>query len=165
MNVLKNKHFVIALIIAPLLAIGAYVATDYHLKEKPKLAKAGQSYSLAAQSNCRYASGVCTLKNADIELQLHTTLGQDKALSVQLESNLPLQRALIAFSKADQQTEPQLMQVGADSSQWQITSVLPRPEDSVMRLVVLINNASYFVETPAIFVKRDTGFSQQNFSP
>ena len=42
---LTNKHVVIALIVAPILAVIAYFATDAAVGEKPHKAQAGKSYA------------------------------------------------------------------------------------------------------------------------
>ncbi|SMF56682.1 hypothetical protein SAMN02745866_03642 [Alteromonadaceae bacterium Bs31] len=165
MRIYKNKHVIIAMIVAPILAITAYVATDYSLKETPQPAKAGQSYKLAAQSNCRYASGACTLKNADVKIQLQAERETDNTVNIALVSSLPLQRALITMSHKDAENEPLLMQSKhTDAKQWNASLDIYDPSSSVMRLIVLVNGASYFVETPAVFVDLETGFSRENFS-
>ncbi len=45
----KNKHFIIALLIAPILSLIAYFGTDMALSEKPHAAKEGESYKLYQQ--------------------------------------------------------------------------------------------------------------------
>lgn len=44
----KNKHLIIALLIAPILSLIAYFGTDLALSEKPHAAKEGESYKLPA---------------------------------------------------------------------------------------------------------------------
>lgn len=61
----KNKHFILALLIAPILSIIAYFGTDMALSEKPHAAKEGETYKLASKSNCRYTSGLCDMENGD----------------------------------------------------------------------------------------------------
>ena len=61
----KNKHFIVALLIAPILAIIAYFGVDIAVSEKPHAAKKGQSYKLVSKSNCRYTSGLCDMENGE----------------------------------------------------------------------------------------------------
>lgn len=56
-RLLTNKHVVIAMLVAPVLAVIAYFAVDASVSEPPKAAQPGQSYPLAVRSNCRYTSG------------------------------------------------------------------------------------------------------------
>ena len=79
MSTFKNKHLVVAMLVAPILAILAWYAIDVLVGEKPRPAEEGQSYPLAEKPNCRYGSGACGLKNADFELQLSTRpMGPDR---------------------------------------------------------------------------------------
>lgn len=66
----KNKHVVIAMIVAPILSILAWIAVGQLTGEQPRAAKPGKSYPLVEQSNCRYVSGACDLENEDFKLRL-----------------------------------------------------------------------------------------------
>lgn len=68
----KNKHFIIALLIAPILSLIAYFGTDMALSEKPHAAKEGESYKLASKSNCRYTSGLCDMENGDFKVKFRS---------------------------------------------------------------------------------------------
>ena len=49
----KDKHVVMAMIVAPILAIFAWVGVDYIVAEKAQPAEPGSMYPLVARSNCR----------------------------------------------------------------------------------------------------------------
>ena len=49
----KNKHVVVAMLVAPILAILAWFAVDSMVAERAHSAKPGASYKLVAKSNCR----------------------------------------------------------------------------------------------------------------
>ena len=86
MSILTNRHFVIALIVAPILAIIAWFAVDKLVAPPPVAAQPGQSFKLIAKPNCRYDSGQCELVNGDVRVKLEPTPeGQLKLLS-----NLPV---------------------------------------------------------------------------
>jgi len=74
LKTLTNKHLIIAMIVAPILAVIAYYGVDRVVSETPHKAVKGQSYPLAAKSNCRYKSGECTLKNGDISLTINVAM-------------------------------------------------------------------------------------------
>ena len=91
MRFLKNKHTVMAMIITPMLAVIAYFATDHLVSEPPQEARPGQSYKLAAKSNCRYQSGICTLKNGDVEVRLQAERLDEHRVMRTLNSGLVIQ--------------------------------------------------------------------------
>ncbi|HAN68249.1 MAG TPA: hypothetical protein DCQ70_07120, partial [Halieaceae bacterium] len=66
----SNRHVIIALLVAPLLSIGAWFAVGQLVGEQPQQAEAGSDYPLLAKSNCRYDSGRCELANGDLELEI-----------------------------------------------------------------------------------------------
>ena len=53
MIVWKNKHVLIATLMAPVLALIAYFGVNALVGEKPHAAEAGQSYVLVEKPNCR----------------------------------------------------------------------------------------------------------------
>ncbi|WP_075187090.1 hypothetical protein [Teredinibacter haidensis] len=162
---LKNKHLILAMFIAPILAIIAYVAVDYRLSETPTAAVAGDSYKLAAKSNCRYKSGVCTLHNADIKLTLSAERKSATEVVLSIAANLPVQKILIAVYDGSGDAPPTDMQpLSADWTGWTKTVRIEEPQSSSLRLVVNIDGATYFAETSAVFVDFETGFSRDNFS-
>jgi len=163
MSFLKNKHMMVAMFVAPVLAILAYVATDFVVSEKPSAAKEGQSYRLAADSNCRYESGVCTLKNGDIELRLRAERVSENEVSLTLLSSKDIKEVLISFNEIDQPFAPIKMHRG-EKNAWQANLLLKSSENSILRLVVDIAGSSYFAETSAVFVDFSTSFSRDNFS-
>ena len=71
MSFFKNRHVVVATLMAPLLGLGAYFGMGFIFGERPQPAETGQSYKLVEKPNCRYASGLCGLKNVDFELTAH----------------------------------------------------------------------------------------------
>ena len=93
----KNKHIIAALIVTPILTIIAYFAMDYMVSEKPHKAQAGASYELVEKPNCRYPSGICGLKNADFEVDMHVELLDDGYMQLSLESVYPLDGVKLAL--------------------------------------------------------------------
>lgn len=116
----KNKHVVAAFIIAPILSIGAYFATDFAVSERPHVAKEGASYPLVAQSRCRYESGICTLANGELKLDITISKQQDL---ISVHSNQDLSGIELMVSRAKQDIDQaQRMELTANQalpSQWQ----------------------------------------------
>ncbi|MDB4575628.1 hypothetical protein N9112_01570 [bacterium] len=165
MNILKNKHLILAMFVAPTLAIIAYFSVDYVVSEKPQAAIQGGTYKLAAKSNCRYQSGVCTLKNGDIEVKLHARRIDERMVELNMHSGLPIQNAIISYVVGEFTSEPVAMDTeSAAASDWYVTIELPDPENSQLRMALSIADAMYYAETTAVFIDYETSFSRDNFS-
>ena len=91
--VFTNKHVVVAMLVAPILAILAWYSIDYFLAEKPHAALPGAAYALIAKSNCRYDSGECDLENGDFKLTLRPVPGASGGTALELSSRFPLKTA------------------------------------------------------------------------
>ena len=165
MSVFKNKHVVVALLVAPVLALIAYFATDHIVSEKPHLAKQGQTYKLAAKSNCRYSSGRCTLHNADVEVDVRIERISDTAVKLVLQSNNIIQHALASF--ADEENEPiptTLYRSAASEDTWNAEFKQADVENRSLRLVLEISDSIFYAETPLEFIDYETTFSRDNFA-
>lgn len=160
---------ILAMFVAPVLAIIAYFSVDHFVSEKPQVAQQGGTYKLAANSNCRYQSGACTLKNGDIEVQIIAQRVAANEVVLTMSSELPIQQAIISYVDGDFTSEPVQMPSlvngsSAETSDRQMKLRLDDPEKSVLRLALSIADAMYYVETTAVFVDYKTSFSRDNFS-
>jgi hypothetical protein len=162
-KVLTNKHVIIAMIVAPILAVITYYAVDYSVSEKPQQAIEGQSYPLAAKSNCRYESGKCTFKNGDVDITLVAEKVGTTQLALTLTSTLPIQGAKIALANDASSPAPEAM-IAIDQSQEQWTVTLPNiiTETSRLHIALAVNDSIYFGETETIFTTYKTGFPQKD---
>lgn len=162
MSFLTNKHFVVAMIVAPILAVIAYFGVDRAVSEPPQKAVAGQDYPLVAASNCRYSSGRCTLKNGDFKVFISTEFHSDKILSLKLEALHPLQRARLALVPDAAANYPplEMQQVEGDPQHWVITTTLPESAEPLLRMVVEADGSSYFGETGLAFSEYETSFHE-----
>ena len=160
---LKNKHLILAMFITPVLAILAYFATDYMVSEKPQLAQQGEAYKLAANSNCRYQSGVCTLRNGDIEVSVRAKRIDNNQLELTVNSELEIQSALVLFinDKENRKSEPIVMRAESENS-WKI-KLKQKQDENTLRLALGIDGSLYYAETSAVFIDYKTSFSQGNF--
>jgi len=143
---LKNKHTIVAVLVAPVLAILAWYAADVLVGEKPQAAKAGQSYELVEKPGCRWASGSCELKNGDFELALTPEwVGSDR-LRLNLESVFPLEGVKLATARNQlEHTRPRDMRlVGNDGRAWTIELASPDPEEDRLRLVAAAGQSLYY---------------------
>jgi hypothetical protein len=160
---LKNRHVVVAMIIAPVLAIISYVAVDHYVAEPPQAAVSGNSYPLLAMSNCRYQSGRCTLKNGDVEVHLDATHDAGGAVVITLDTALALDGAMIATAVAGEESLPRAMTPAAAGG-WQTTLMIADPAVTTLRFAMNIHDTLYYAETAAVFIDYETGFSRENFT-
>ena len=165
MQILKNKHLILAMFVAPVLAIIAYFSVDYIVSEKPQAALQGDTYKLAAKSNCRYQSGACTLENGDIKVQIRAQRISDELVELNMYSELPVQQAVIAYVTENSASEPaQMAATTADLKNWQLTLYLHDSDKSTLRLALNISDSMYYAETTAVFIDYETTFSRDNFA-
>ena len=165
MNIFKNKHVILAMFVAPVLAIIAYFATDYVVSEKPRQAQQGNSYKLAAKSNCRYQSGQCTLYNGDVEVNVRAERINGSLIELSLHANMPLQNVLVSSVVATEETDPVVMQPAvSEENTWRAKIDIFDVEKSAVRLVLELSGLLFYAETPAVFIDYDTTFSRDNFS-
>lgn len=141
------------MIIAPVLAVVAWLAVGELAGEKPQPAKSGHSYQLLERSNCRYISGACDLENGDVEISLSYRENLDGG-SLKLNSSHGLQSAVVGIGENGATAGAQLMtSSGSGTRQW-FLSLPTRPTvSSSIYLVVTIAGSQYFGEASAIFLQ------------
>ncbi|MBF2735535.1 MAG: hypothetical protein ISN26_05605 [Betaproteobacteria bacterium AqS2] len=111
-GVLGNRHVIVALLVAPILALIAYFAVDAVVSEPPQAAEPGATYPLANRPDCRWASGRCTLKNEDVEL---VVAAADAGLV--LTASIELQGVLYSLDREDVQADPEPMEL-TEAGNW-----------------------------------------------
>ena len=150
-----NKHVVVALIVAPILAILAWVGVGQLTGEKPHVALPGQSYPLVEKSNCRYESGACDLQNEDFKLRLtleETAGGTEMVLS----ASHPLQGAVLGIGGAEDDGQPATMRAtDGRGIEWRLAVAgKPGPQQRI-RLVARAGESSYFGDAATTFLQPD----------
>ncbi len=163
---LTNKHFIVALIVAPILAIIAYFGVDAYVSEKPHKAVEGKAYPLVAKSNCRYESGKCTLDNGDISVSIVSIPADNKDLiNLQLSSGLPLQGVKMALVTGSNSQAPIAMRSNNnEGTEWQttVTKAETTADNARFQIALSLSDTLYYGETETTFITYQTGFSQEN---
>lgn len=150
-----NKHVIVAMLVAPVLAILAWFAVDHFLSEKPHAAIPGAAYALIAKSNCRYDSGQCDLANGEFELTLKPVPGARGGTALELMSRFPLQTATVGLVDEGNEGPPTAMRAsGAEAKRW--LAALPEPLAAAtrIRLAVIAGETTYYAEIPVVFLQR-----------
>ena len=150
-----NKHVIIAMIVAPILAILAWVAVGQFIGEQPQAAKPGQSYPLVEKSNCRYDSGACDLENEDLRLRLTLQsglLGPEFLLS----SSHVLEGVVLAVSGPNFEAQPSAMRAtDGQGLEWRLALEQVPAVEQRIRLVVSAGGSSYFADASTAFLQSE----------
>ena len=151
-----NKHVVIAMLVAPVLAIMAWFAVDYFIGERPHAAKAGATYTLIAKSSCRYESGRCDLVNGDFEITLRATGVTPDAVALELVSKHALEGATVGLVEAGSApSTAQMAPTDDKATRWMATLPHPAERESALRVAAVAGGATYYAEVPVVFMHLD----------
>ncbi|MGR5069871.1 MULTISPECIES: hypothetical protein [Vibrio] len=158
----KNKHFILALLIAPILSLIAYFGTDMALSEKPHAAEEGQSYKLVGKSNCRYTSGLCEMVNGDFKVKFRSEKFTQDGLELSLNAAYPLEGVKVSLVDSQEQNAQPIDMTRADNAgqNWYITLPTPASAESWLRVAIQANGSLYYGETQTAFVKYETLFTE-----
>jgi len=152
LQALKNKHMIVAMLVAPLLAVGSYYSVGYLFGEKPQPAQPGASYPLAEKPNCRYASGQCGLRNGDFEVVMTLSTVAPGRSELRLESEFDLQGVMVAAATGESADAPAAMEAdGPDGRAWVLEVATPDPSQDRLRLVVSAQGVTYWGEVATAF--------------
>ncbi len=154
----KNKHFIVALLVAPVLSILAYLGTDLALSEKPHAAKKGEAYKLLSKSNCRYTSGLCDMENGEFKIQFRSESVTKDHLLLTLSSKLPLQGIKVSLVEdlQDSGTPLDMQRLDDSDRKWTLTLPAPTSDENWLRVAAQANDTYYYGDTQTIFVKYET---------
>ncbi|MGF1698436.1 hypothetical protein L4D20_23005 [Vibrio kyushuensis] len=158
----KSKHFIVAMLVTPVLSILAYVGTDMALSEKPHAAKKGEAYKLLSKSNCRYTSGLCDMENGEFKIQFRSESVTDEQLYLSLTSKLPLQGIKLSLVDSLEATgDPIAMQsVDETNQKWHISLPAPTSDENWLRVAAQASDTLYYGDTQTIFVTYETLLDQ-----
>ena len=151
--VFTNKHVIIAMLVAPVLAVLAWFAAGMLAGERPAPAEVGQAYPLLEKSNCRYPSGACDLENEDIRLSLSP--GPSGAELV-LRSSHPLDGVVLGIAGSGEDVPPAVMRSSdGQGLEWRLmVAAMPGVEKRI-HLVAMAGGSSYFADASTAFLQAD----------
>ena len=151
----KNKHVVIAMIVAPILAVLAWFAVDALVGEKAQVANPGAAYPLVARSNCRWESGECELVNNDLKMTILPLELGAQYTRLSLDSELPLAQATFALLSDGNEVVANAEHDASPDAAAQMTVTIPafaNPE-AMLRVAVTVQESLYFAEVPVVFMR------------
>jgi len=155
MSMFRNRHIIVAMLVAPVLALGAWFGVDYLFGERPAAAVAGRSYPLVEMPGCRYAGGACGLRNADFELGISLGPAAPGRVALQVDSAFPLDGVVAALVSSDgREREPRpLRRAEPGGLSWTIELQAPRAGEDRLRIAASAAGAQYFGEVATRFVQ------------
>ena len=150
----KNKHVVIAMLVAPVLSIMAWFAVDYFLSERPQAAKEGATYTLIAKSNCRYDSGQCDLENAEFKISIRPMSVTSSGIQLEMTSAFPLQSATLGLVNNGTPAAPsKMLATTGEALHWTTRIDRPSNDSSTIRVAVTSDGSTWYAEIPVIFLR------------
>lgn len=158
MIIWKNKHVILATIVAPILAVLAYFAIGFLFGDKPQPAEPGQVYQLVEKPSCRYGSGECGLKNVDFELTFTGEPLADGRYLLQAVSANPLDGIKLALveDEADESQPEDMRPVGNDGLKWTLAIKRPEPERDRLHVVAAAGGTLYYGDAATRFTMIET---------
>lgn len=155
MNLAKNRHVLVAVLIAPVLALIAWFSLDLFIGEKPHAAQPGQAYPLVELPNCRYDSGRCTLKNEDVVLELRARTRPGGGWLITLESDFALDGVKLGLLEAgDVEHEPVDMRPSdASGLKWTVSLGFNDAERDRLRLVASAGGTLFYGDAALLFTR------------
>jgi hypothetical protein len=139
----SNRHVKLAIILAPILAIGGYILTGIYLDDKID-AQPTMDKPLALQPDCHLLTGVCELLHREIAVNVAVEEKNGQQLFY-LSTSTPIKGALVAFS--DRQ-EPRPLYRRGDKRKWVLDIRDPVHQGQRAKLVISGDKHRYFAEIP-----------------
>lgn len=151
LKLLTDKHVVIAMLVAPALGVFAWFAVGQLAGEQPHKAQSGREYPLLEQSNCRYESGACDLRNEDMVIQL--SIGEGTEVFLIGHASHELDRVLLAMGPPDSDMVPREMQSSGGRKEWHIRLDAMPEQGERIRLVATAGGVAYYAEASTQFLQ------------
>ena len=134
-----NQHIKLAIVIAPFLAIGGYIATDYYDTYQVNKKR---YHTLTVEGQCDIDTGQCLLKGAGLILEF-----SKKGEVTNLETNVPLDTATIGMLGSD---EPTNLTPDASKKNWSVNTSAymnsVKAEGNAIRVLVSAKDHFFFSE-------------------
>ena len=153
-SVFTDKHVVIALLVAPILAIASWYAVGWLAGDlaESEVAESGQAYPLLERSGCRYEGGECRVSNGDFILTL--TMGTvDNEGAIYIQSALPLESLLVGLRSSGDRPPLAAQRQSNNTRDWMFLGQEPIASDDALRIVAVTGGAAYFGEVSLTFTQ------------
>ncbi len=138
-----SPHLRLALILAPLLAVGGYILAGFYQPGSGDEPDDGPR-PLQLSGNCRLPEGVCKLLHREIAVNVGAEQ-QGEATEIYLATSVPLEGAVVGLENAT----PVTMTTRGSLKRWKARLSRPlRPGDH-LHLALVTRDHRYFADLPA----------------
>jgi hypothetical protein len=138
----SNRHVKLAIILAPMLAIGAYILAGIYLDKRIETQPLADK-PLKLQPDCHLLSDVCELLHREIAVNIAVENDRGQPLFY-LSTSTPIKGVLAAFGDS----RPRAMLSRGDPRKWVLTVTEGIPEGSRVKLAISGDKNRYFAEVP-----------------
>jgi hypothetical protein len=138
-----NKHTKMAVLIAPVLAIGAYIASDFYLAHQADQAKVIQ---LSIETSCDVLASNCVLANGEFKASVYDEQGKTT-----IRSTWPLDSGTLFLVDSSDQASAYPLQMSDSPYVWFSETPLrdnitAQGDTHKMRLILKIKGGQYISE-------------------
>jgi len=138
-----NRHTRLAILVAPFLLIGGYIASDFYIDYQ---AKKNRVFTLAPFGHCDVINQKCILKSGDFEVNVFDQQG-----ITTVNSTFPLDSATLFLVKSTKDVQAYPLSMNDSPYYWQhetqLRSLLSNKGDNVkLRLIARIKGGQYISE-------------------
>jgi len=139
-----SKHKIIAVLMAPFLAIGGYIVAGYFTENTAPMR------ALVLEHDCRLAENDCELKTLGLTVNLSTNdaIEAGRSVNMQLNSSAKLHDVLISLANKKQQGQPFRLSE-KENNQWRGSVVIDehtKLNKLRLRLVITWQQNVYFAD-------------------
>jgi hypothetical protein len=138
-----NKHTKIAILIAPILAIGGYILSDYYLTDQ---ANEARIFQLEPQGHCDVISKKCILKSGEFEVNVYVENGETT-----VNSTFPIDDATVFVVDKHDQGQAFNLKMTDTPYYWHVKTPLPellanKGNSQKLRIITSIKGSKYISE-------------------
>lgn len=138
-----NRHTKVALMVAPFLILGGYIASDFYLETK---AEETRLFKLVPFGLCDVINQKCILKSGEFEINIF-----DKAGTTSVNSTFPLDSATLFLVDKTNQAEPYPLGMIESPYYWQSSTPLrakmtDKTGKQKLRIIANIKGGQYIAE-------------------
>ena len=139
-----SKHKILAILMAPFLAIGGYIAAGYFVNNEPPMR------AFILEKDCYLSEKQCVLKTPGLELKLSTeqALQAGSSVNVTVVSSAKLNDVLIELAEKKSQSQPERL-TEKEGNVWRGDIILNEKVNVgklMLRLVVNWQDNIYFAD-------------------
>ena len=140
-----SPHLKIALVVAPLLAVGGYILAGFYQPDaQPEPVAQQDATALQPSDECRLLEDVCRLLHREIAVNISASPTQEGSTLILLAASVPLKGALV--SAGDHQ--PVAMTIRNGNKRWKATLPYPLHQSDQLHLALGSGERRYYAEIP-----------------